>query len=211
MGLVFLLFAITYPVVIAVSRSFFDDTIPIDDRMLAPTFMAMVAVAGSAAAIGSQLRRARWVWIALAVLFVFGPLRHMLGQSRLLYERLNTEGQGYASAAWGRSGSVSWVRTLPPDAVLYSNKARPLQFLTHHWAFQVPEGYDAVKAEPRADYLDNLARMQSALQEPGSYLLVFDPLRPITSIAEDFTNGLVPILTTNDGIVFARQPADTAP
>ena len=137
----------------------------------------------------------------------------MLTGSAGVLSHLRTEGVGFTDRAWQASSSIDWLRRLPPDATVYSNKAHVIQLLLERAAFQLPERYDEVKALPRSDFEQGLAVMRSDLQRPDSYLLYLDPDNPAASrkAADQFTVGLVPILIMSDGVVFATSTNGPSP
>jgi hypothetical protein len=211
-GLLWLIFAAVYVPSLAFSRSFFDAKIPIDDRMLSPLYVALaIAVV---LVIWVTLPRSRWLWPEVVASFVLvaglGP--RMVSGSVQVLSHLRAQGVGFTNRAWQTSDSLDWVRGLSPEATLYSNKALVIELLLGRAAYQVPERYDEVKALPRTDFEDGLASMRQVLQQPNSYLLYFDPDKPVAGRIEDeFTVGLVPVLTTQDGIVFAWKADASVP
>jgi len=152
--------------------------------------------------------RSRWAWAVLvaALLLARGPMAYMIGEGRQVLARLEREGVGMTGRAWQESESLGWARSLPSDALLYSNKALFLQFLLHREAYQLPEGFDPLRREERPDFPERLARMYSDLARPNSYLLMFDPDRPldVADLNHAFTIGMVPVLRTRDGVVLQK-------
>ena len=213
LGLLWLIFAFLYIPYLAFSRSFLDAKIPIDDRMLSPFYLALAFAVSSAVAVVPP--RSYWPWPELVgiggVLLLLGP--RMLTGSAGVLSHLRTEGVGFTDRAWQASSSIDWLRRLPPDATVYSNKAHVIQLLLERAAFQLPERYDEVKALPRSDFEQGLAVMRSDLQRPDSYLLYLDPDNPAASrkAADQFTVGLVPILIMSDGVVFATSTNGPSP
>lgn len=213
LGLLLVGVAGCYPAYIAVSRSIFDDSIPIDDRMFTPAFVALVALLGVIAALVGRTRRGVWILLPVAAVFLIGPLPYMVDRFRAKYESMRQDGVLFASRAWHASESTAWVANLPADALIYSNRALIVQFLTGRPVYQVPEGFDTVKAEARLDFEEQLARMESDLQRPGSYLVVFDAAQPMTpdELEDEFKVGLSVVRLLEDGFVMASESAGSAP
>jgi hypothetical protein len=213
LGMLLVGVAATYPAYIALSRSLFDDSIPIDDRMFAPTFVALVALTGVVAALLGRGRRGAWILLPLAGLFLIGLVPYMAGRFRSKYESMRQDGILFASRAWRGSESMAWVSSLPQDALVYSNQALVIQFLAGRPAYQIPERFDSVKAEERSGFEGQLEQMQSDLQRPGSYLLVFDAGLPVTpdDLPNRFKEGLVVVRLMRDGFVMASDAAGWAP
>jgi 4-amino-4-deoxy-L-arabinose transferase-like glycosyltransferase len=213
LGLLLVGVAGVYPAYVAISKSFLDDSIPVDDRMLAPMYVSLMALLGVIAALVGRYRRARWVLLPALALLLIGALPHMLGRTGDKLSSMRQDGVLFASRAWAESESMAWVRGLPEEAVVYSNRADIVQFLASRPVYLIPEGYDSVKAEARADFDDQLARMRRDLERPDSYLLVFDTARPMTpdDLDDVFKAGLRVVLVTEDGFVMARQTAGGEP
>jgi hypothetical protein len=210
LGLLLVGLAGSYPASIAVSRSLFDDSIPIDDRMFAPMFVGLVALVGVLAAFVGRGRRFRWILLPVAALLI-GVLPYSAGRARDKFESMRQDGVLFASRAWQESESMAWVRTLPQEALVYSNRAEIVQFLASRPVYLIPEGFDSVKAEARADFEAQLARMRSDLERPESYLLVFDAARPMTpdDLQEVFMVGLSVVRVMGDGFVMAKDVSGT--
>lgn len=213
LGLLLLLYTLGHIAFVAVSRMFLDPTIPIDDRMLTPLYAALSLLAGFVAA--RLVPRSRWKWAVLlaGLILASGSIGYLVRQGGQVLERLQRDGVGMTSRVWQQSDSLRWVRGLPPDALLYSNRALFVQFLLGREAYQLPERFDPIKREDRADFLPNLERMYAELERPNSFLLMFDPVRPIevSDVEDEFTIRMVPVLSTRDGVVFQRVPSADSP
>lgn len=202
-----------YPIFILLSKSLFDDTVPIDDRMFSPMYVSLAALLGVMAALATRTRRGLWILLPVAALFVVVPLPHAIDRFRDRYDGMRENGVLFASRAWQESDSIDWLENLPDEALVYSNQALILQFLTSRPVYGLPERSDFVKAEERADFDDQLARMRTDLQQPGSYLLVFDPARPMTrdDLPDVFEAGLTVVQELDDGFVMASEAARSDP
>jgi hypothetical protein len=212
-GLLWLGFAVLYPLFLAISRSFFDAKIPVDDRMLSPLYVALVVALCVTIGVGFPRSGRPWPEAVIGALLVIGLGPRMVEQSAGVLERLRRDGVGFTNRAWQNSPSVDWVRQLPPETTLFSNKALVLQLLEGRAAYQLPERYDEVKALPRTDFEQGLAVMYLALQKPNSYLLYFDPDKPgvVDALEDEFTVGLEPVLRTDDGVVLSTAPGGQTP
>jgi len=213
LGMILMLYILVYVPMLGLSRTYFDAKIPIDDRMLSPWYASLTLMAALVAGISLRGPRRTWWIVPVALLVLAGPGRYMVDGSRRVLGRLETQGVGFASRAWGESPSLDWVRDLSSDALLYSNKALVIQLLLGRAAYQPPERYDEVKAQFREDFLENLDRMYADLERPNSYLLMFDPVRPIepADVEDEFTVGLVLIETLSDGVVYADPSTIAGP
>ncbi len=213
LGVILMLYILVYVPMLALSRTYLDAKIPIDDRMLSPWYASLALLATVVVGVSLRGLRRTWWLVPAVLLFLAGPGRYMVDGSRRALGRLEGEGVGFASRAWGWSPSLDWVRDLSPDALLYSNKALVIQLLLGRAAYQPPERYDEVKAQFREDFLENLDRMYADLERPNSYLLMFDPVRPIepADVEDEFTVGLVLIETLSDGVVYADPSTIAGP
>ena len=213
LGLLLMGLAASYPAYVALSRSLFDDTIPIDDRMFSPVYVALTALFGVVLALASRRRRGRWVVVPAMLLLLAISLPYAFGRFREKYDGMRADGVLFAGRAWQGSESIAWFRDLPEEALVYSNQALILQFLADRAAYQLPMRADVVKGEVREDFAAQLARMRADLQLPGSYLLVFDAARPITveDLEAEFKEGMRVLRETEDGFVMVRQDSGSMP
>jgi hypothetical protein len=148
-GLLWLAFAALYPLFLGISRSFFDAKIPIDIRMLAPLYVALVVAGSVTVGVGFPRLRRPWPEAFIAALLVIGLGPRMVAHSAAALDHLRQDGVGFTNRAWQASPSLEWVRQLPAEATLFSNKALVIQLLEGLAAFQPPEKNDEVKALPR--------------------------------------------------------------
>ena len=201
-----------YTLHIAVSKSLMDDSVPIHNRMFSPVSIAFIALAVLAAAIISQRPRGTWLLLPIAALLLAGPLPYMTRSYRQKYASMQAEGVGFSGRAWRQSESMAWIRSLPENALVYSNRALMIQFLIGRPAYQLPEGFDSVKAEARDDFEEQLARMRADLRRAESYLVVFDPERPASpsDLPDVFEEGLRLFRTTRDGFVLKDPTSEEA-
>jgi hypothetical protein len=211
LGLLLVGFVGIYIAYIAVSRSLLDDSIPINDRILSPLAVSFVALAGIVAAEVSRKPKGAWILIPVIAIFLAGPLPHMVNRFRQKAQSMREAGVGFTGRAWSQSESMAWIETLPAEALIYSNQGLIIQLLADRPAYQLPESFDSVKAEAKQDFEEQVDRMRADLAMPGSYLVVFDPLRPVaaSTLPEAFTEGLAPFRTMTDGFVL-RDPTPEA-
>jgi hypothetical protein len=176
-------------------------------------YVALAALIGVTSALARRARRGLWILLPLAALYLIIPGRHGFERFRDKYDRMRQDGVLFASRAWDESQSVEWAGTRPQAGRLYSNQALILQFLTSRPVYSIPEVADVVKAEPRADFEEQLQVMRADLEEPGSFLLVFDPARPMTpeEFPDVFEQGLQVVRVLPDGFIMSSVAAGSAP
>jgi hypothetical protein len=103
---------------------------------------------------------------------------------------------GYSEAKWTQSPALRWVRSLPPDTVLYSNAQEAMYFGAERFARPIPKVVKPLTRRPANDYPDHLAGLAHNLRENGGYIVYFRHIRRpylVTEarIVEDLTLELV--------------------
>lgn len=200
------LHAALYLVLVFASLTWFDASTPLDARILSPLLVSLVLLAVLAAWEWLSHRpRARWLaggaWLVVLVVVAFSCFG-TVDWARHAFQR----GLGFNSRSWVESPTVAWVRTLDAAAVLTSNEAFPLTYLTGRPVYWAPEAIDPVKGGPRAEFEADLMAMRSHLDEGDSYLVIFHPgsLRPEMPPLATLIDGLRLLLETPDAAVYIR-------
>lgn len=201
------LHAVAYAGLLFVSLTFFDASTPLSTRILSPLLVTFMPV----------LIMTVWHWrrtrtggnlavsvaaLGLGVLLISGGL-----QTWAQAKRDMRSGLGFNSLSWVRSPTIAWVRELNPDAVLTSNEAFPVYYLTGRPVYAAPEAIDPVKAETRPSFHSDLEAMRERLRMPDSYLVVFHPdqLRPELPPLSVLTQGLNTVVRTPDALILAGR------
>lgn len=180
-----LFFVLSYWGFLALSISFLDANTPLDDRILAPVYVAglflVIAGAWRLAQTATKRPLVRHAVTAALGLFVVVQLASAASWVR---EQHNT-GLGYSSPAWLQSATLEAVRALPVDAVIYSNAPEAIDLLARREALSLPRKNAAMLGERNAGYEDDIAALQLAL-ETGAVLVYFDAVanRPVVSLPE---------------------------
>ncbi len=200
------LHAALYLVLVFASLTWFDASTPLDARILSPVLVSLVLLSVLAAWEWLNHRpRSRWLaggaWLAVLIVLAFNSFG-TVDWARRAYQR----GLGFNSRSWVESPTVAWVRTLDAAAVLTSNEAFPLTYLTGRPVYWAPEAIDPVKGGPRPEFEADLLAMRSHLDEGDSYLVIFHPgsLRPEMPPLATLIDGLRLLLETPDAAIYIR-------
>jgi hypothetical protein len=199
------LFAISYVFLLLVSLSFFDASTRMDDRILAPLFLT--GLLALMVAVGHMLKKA-WhliLPVTLLIIGLIGPLPYMVRQSNEMLLVMRNSGAGFSSPAWRNSQLIQWINSQEDDPIIVTNQAMAVRYLTKIPAYQVPERFDPVKAEVRPDYILQMQSIRMLLNEPHSFMVLFER-RDLSMPADaDLVEDLELIFTATDGWVYTSK------
>jgi hypothetical protein len=197
------LYASIYLFSLVVSRAFFDSSTRWEVRILSPLYIAGSLLAVIVLWNGFQLERHAWRKISFAALFILWIVGYLPESVQFLNQN-RLEGGGFAGPAWKNSATMQALKRFPLDAIFYSNNTTAIYFVLGKPANGIPERYDSVKAQVRADYETNLSNMREALKRPHSALVIFKPYRNVPEYPplEELTAGLVLLEATEDGTIY---------
>jgi 4-amino-4-deoxy-L-arabinose transferase-like glycosyltransferase len=170
---ILLLFALAYVVLLVLSVSFVDFYTPLDNRILAPLYAA-VLIAGleslrrflASADVSTLARRAT---IACVVLLVLLQAARGADLVTVAYH----DGIGFARRTWQQSKMLARIRTFPPGTLIYSNGADVIEMLTDHRANGLPARYDATTKIANPNYLTERQRIRTELVASRGVLVYF--------------------------------------
>jgi hypothetical protein len=171
--LINLIFIIVYCSTIIVSRTFFDASTRIDDRILSPVLLSLVL--SSLITLGYSLpTKIQWAASTILVILLFaGPWPGMLRDSEEELGLMRESGSGFASRGWRSSEAIEWIRNLESAPILVTDEAMAVRYLSGVPASQLPERNDPVKQVERAEYEQELKGVLALLKNPNSYLVLF--------------------------------------
>lgn len=114
-------------------------------------------------------------------------------------------GQGYASVSWQNSEIMNHLKMLPEGTTLYSNGYDVIALLLNHPVYRIPLKLHANPERREVDYDREILAMAERLREDQGFLVYFTGItwrRMMTK--EDIleTTELVPVWTTNDGVIY---------
>lgn len=202
-----ILYILVYAMVVFVSLSFFDATIPVDQRIASPVYVSFL-ILGCAWLGDLWLRPARPLLRAAVVLLVATCLVSYSVRSLGLIEQLQESGRGFASEGWQSSGDVRAVRDLPRDFLIYTNNLEALEFFYGRGGTIIPFEIDAVTRLPRADYLSRREEMRQTLHENQGALVLFMRRADGTDLSLELVEGLRLIAQEHGVSVYLGQPGD---
>ncbi|MFL5612735.1 MAG: hypothetical protein ACJ796_03655 [Gemmatimonadaceae bacterium] len=187
--------AISYAVVLVVSRWLADPGIPFDERLLAPLFVFGAIILAIAL-------HAWWRTARVPIRTVFGAL--LVTWFAASYHASSDEidyamefGGDFGQEQWRTSPLLAWTRTNASGKILYSNWPPAIFFYLHRPAHELPnEADDAV-----------LRAFADTIAARNAIVLLFDHPSPdqIDSTAILRLPSLRRIATVPDGSVFAPQ------
>ncbi len=168
-----LLYILGYSVLIALSLTLLDASTPIDLRITSPVYVSLIIVLAVSAA--GKRRDAtdrpfgRW-WLTLIVVLLVASYAP---RTLALASGLREQPGGMNVARWQEFSSISMLRELPAEAVIYADDLQALYFYTGRWGFSTPIRYDQVTASTRSDYERALEKMTRRLREDCGVLVLF--------------------------------------
>jgi len=195
------LFAGFHILMLFISKSFFDASTQIDNRILFPVYL--VAFLTGLILFG-QFLRSRWKAPIAAIfgLALIGYGRAFLPESLALVQRYRTEGKGFFSRTMQHSLVLDFIREQECGRVLVTNNPEVVYLHTGCAAVRIPEPYDPVTLMTNDSFSGSMDRVLTLLQEENSFLILMEPY-PSYMNTEQFA----PILSAREGRVLIMEPA----
>jgi hypothetical protein len=201
-ALLLALHVLFYLAFLVISISLFDASTPLNARILAPAFVALIILfAAGLAWLWQRAGKALWrALIALAVVaLALFTLKDGWDESRYLRQ----DGLGFANRGWSESPAIAAIKTLP-DVTLYSDRPAALYLLAGRNAYVALSPIDPVTMQPRADYQQALEEMQSAVREGRAMLVLFSEPGEAQSFAA-LTSGLPLVADYGNVIIYGMK------
>jgi hypothetical protein len=200
--------SIIYIVILFASLTFFDISTRLDNRILIPLyvmFLILTVISIQRLLVTSRPSLRKPLLLLSGVLF-FLVLVAYVPRSWELIRVMRQEGIGYNNASWRNSEIVAVVKRLDSGAIIYSNEAFPLYYLTGIGAYGIPEKFDPVKSVERDDFQYAMDVMRERLRDPNSALVVFHQgyLREGMPTLNEITSGFVIAHESRDGVIFVN-------
>jgi hypothetical protein len=182
---------LAYWAVLIISRSFFDDRIPMDERLLSPILvMGLILLVWSFA---SLWNRGRWLGRSIIAGISLVLIMVNLTRSAQMAQSYHQLGRGYSSARDHISETYAYLRNRP-NTPLYSNAFAGIYFWTGRVTDPLPsrEGIPGMKADMR---------------QTGALLVVFDSISlDLYRVTEqELTDGLVTEIRLSEATIY-RSP-----
>jgi hypothetical protein len=182
---------LAYLSVLVVSRSFFDDRIPMDERLLSPILvMGLILVVWIFA---RQRKAPQWLATSVIIFVILLVMVTNLTRSTQMVQSYHVNGRGYASARDHISETYAYLRNRP-DVPLYSNASAAIYFWTGRVTYPIPSS-SAVQA------------MKADMQKTGALLVIFDSIRvELYGVTRDeLIDGLVEQIRLSEATIY-RSP-----
>jgi hypothetical protein len=143
--------------------------------------------------------------VLIVVLIVF-LIRNKAVYSYWISRGLDGDGQRYSSRAWQSSETIEKLAELNPKMV-YTDDIAAVYILADMKPILIPLRLSPATRFEKSNVSEALSNMKNNINENGGVLVLFSP----SNIAEEFvslddlTAGLVPIVTTQDGVIYGSQ------
>jgi hypothetical protein len=167
------LFVVVYTLTIVASISVFDAATPLDGRILAPLYAALVpATIGSVAvwwhAPGRREETTRAVAFALVIVVALVGVRAITTATGSQDSRL-----GYNTAHWHRSPLMRQLTSLPGDALLVTNAPEAVYLQTGRHAEALPAKYSSTSLQSDSHYPSKLTALLQRVRQEGGVIAMF--------------------------------------
>lgn len=172
--LLLILFVLIYGGFLLASITFVDANTPLDNRILAPVFTAMIIIGfytlGKATTLTAYPAPVRW-----GGLLVIGLLLVVYAsQSLPALNNYRQEGIGLSSSVWRTSTLLAEVETLPSAVAVYSNLPDAVYLLTGHRAVRLPRAFELSNQQANPDFEAEIADMGTQIRAGNAVIVFFD-------------------------------------
>jgi hypothetical protein len=180
-----------YLTFIVLSISFVDALTPMDKRILAPAHAALIVLVPLWVA---TLRLPPRLLPRLAAAFALVMAVRAGGWA---YKAPKND-LGFAARQWRESELARFIRTLPPDALLYTNTPDFLYLGLDRFAKPIPRLTNAVTQRQDGRYRAKVLSMEQELREGGGYVVYFSAIRRGWLPTEERLTGDLPLVVVHD-------------
>ena len=183
--------AVSYIIIVILSRLFVDGRIPMDERLLSPLLvLGLILLAWFLAQVWQHNKAIGYglIGITCAILIVTN-----LTRSVQMVQSYHETGRGYASARDHISETYAYLRNRP-DIPVYSNAWVAIYFWTGRVTNPIPSS-------------GGIAAMKADMSHTGAYLVLFDsiPVELYGSTREELTQGLAEEIRLSEATIY-RSP-----
>jgi hypothetical protein len=202
-----IMFFLMYISFLIASISFFDAHTPLDFRILAPAFIALIIVTISLIwhlFQSSEQRFIKWGLLSLVVLSIATNSRPAV--SRII--NIHNNGIGYSSKSWRNSETIHYLKSVFLNDSIYTNGADVYRFWTGLEAIVLPKKIDETTLIPNDEYAEKLHNLCNDVKEGNATIIFFTDINrsSLPKLSELKSKCDLPILMElNDGYIFGQQ------
>ncbi|HXV28351.1 MAG TPA: hypothetical protein VD913_05225 [bacterium] len=153
----------------------------------------------------------RWLKGGVILLFSLLAGSYLFGAAQK-YKLLYQEGGGrHTARIWKISPTLAKVKTLPPDALIYTNEPAILYLNANRTALSLPKKYDKrytpdnQPPKPNEKYPEKIEKIREKLLKKDGYVVFFDKrARWYTNTKKDIQQdlSLIPVYQLRDGTLY---------
>ncbi|WP_254023272.1 glycosyltransferase family 39 protein [Mesorhizobium ventifaucium] len=146
-------------------------------RYAVPLYIAVVMATTVALGGPYRVRLPRLVLWAFSVLIAVVLAAHLVRSTDRVWRAYAT-GIGYDATAWHSSPLVQFVKDLPADAIVYSNGADALGYLTGRFVRLVPRQFDrrTQREDPNNTLEEQILSLRRSIISGNGYVVFFDAI-----------------------------------
>jgi hypothetical protein len=197
-------FAVTSLSGVLVARTFFDAAIPLDTRLLLPSYtLGFIPAFAAAWRVVRTLRRR---WVSASVGALLAAALAINGHEAWAWTWATARvGQGYASRSWDASGGMAYIRALPAGSRIASNDPWAIRFLTHRDATLIPIRTMQTTQRSNPQFGAELASLCHDVRSGGTHVVWLDHSGSWFADTRGALHSSCPFLTEralSDGAVF---------
>ncbi len=201
---ILVLYLTIYVAMLLASLTLFDASTRLNDRILSPVYVLLILVI---VVMVWQLS-AKPSWKILRYSFI-GVLLLWIGASAVntnqIFSEMRINGKGFNARVWQGSETIASIDNLPPQALIFSNEAFPIYYLSGRSANWIPEKRDVVKLQDTQEYTVSVAKMQQDIIQNRGFLVIFDTIEKhwVYPSLEEMSVGLVLFADLDDGVIYS--------
>jgi hypothetical protein len=164
-------FIVLYAAHLLLAISFLHYNTPVDDRLLAPVEVSVIAVLGAWLGAGASMTPAgvRFAVCGLVLLLSLSRIQPVVHKSRV-------NSGGYRGPTWRSNDLVQALFRLPASAAIYSNKPEAVYLSIERPVLPLPYKQDPMSLAPNKDAAAEIAQMEQTLKATGGVLVYFAPV-----------------------------------
>ncbi len=180
-----ILFILAYIGFLIFSISFFDASIPVDERILAPAYVLALLVVMPLLPYALEQRKsiARASAIILSVILT----SYIVNDIRTFPD---WNGRGYAAPKWQLTALFDRIRAIPNDVIIYSDDSKPIYFFVGRAVYDLPRKINRVTSQPNQNYATERSEMRAKLNNGQAVLIDFVQNTLSLASTQDLLQGL---------------------